>query len=468
MLRIGTILRGIYRIDSFLSSGGFGNTYMATNIEFNEQCAIKEFFMKGTTERNIDSSQVSVSNADNVRTFEEQREKFKKEARRLRKLNNPYIVKVHDMFEENGTAYYVMDYVDGENLKTYTKRTGCSMKEDEVLKILPQILNALKSVHDEGLWHFDIKPANIMLDKSGKVKLIDFGASKQLNVQKGGGTRTAVSYTVGYAPREQMEQNYDKFGPWTDLYALGATLYTLLVMKEPPKPSDIDDDTSEDKHIALPMPENVSEKTKHLILWLMQTDRKKRPQSVDEVLETLDENEKEDNAIVEISDNNTNNKNKIVIAFIAALVSVVGIYLVVGGVNPASDDVKTKTVSNILTVKDSLINNNEYGSGSYNGEINSDNRMPEGKGSIHFKKDNLVYEGHWVSGAIEGEGKMIYINDNIVMTGTFEDNLFIKGKCTMSDGTYFEGDFKDGQPYNGTWYKKNGTFDYKYKNGEPI
>lgn len=285
MLRIGTVLRGIYRIDGYLSSGGFGNTYVATNIEFDERYAIKEFFMKGVTQRDGDSSTVSVSNSINQDSFLQQKEKFKKEARRIRQLKNEHIVAVHDLFEENGTAYYVMDFIDGENLSERLKRTGHPMTEEEVNAILPQILDALKTVHDAGIWHLDLKPANIMVDKSGQVKLIDFGASKQLNAQKGGATTsTAISYTNGYAPREQMEQNYDKFGPWTDLYALGATLYNLLTSKRPPLPTDIDDDISEDKHTALYM-SNVSDKMKQLILWLMKTNRMQRPKTIQEVKE---------------------------------------------------------------------------------------------------------------------------------------------------------------------------------------
>ena len=288
MLKIGTILRGIYRIDSYLSSGGFGNTYVATNIEFDERVAIKEFFMKGVTQREDNQTTVSVSNSENTNSFLEQKEKFKKEARRIRQLKNEHIVAVHDLFEENGTAYYVMDYVDGENLAERLKRTGKPMTEQEVRELLPQILNALKSVHDAGIWHLDLKPANIMVDKSGHIKLIDFGASKQLNAQKGGATTsTAISYTNGYAPREQMEQNYDKFGPWTDIYALGATLYTLLTNKRPPLPTDIDDDTSEDKNNALPFPINVSNEMKQMVLWLMNTNRSQRPQTVASIIVEL-------------------------------------------------------------------------------------------------------------------------------------------------------------------------------------
>jgi len=285
MLRVGTILRGTYRIDSYLSSGGFGNTYVATNIEFDERIAIKEFFMRGVSQRDDNQTTISISNTANRNSFLEQKEKFKKEAKRMRKLHNDHIVAIHDLFEENGTAYYVMDYVDGENLSERMKRLGKPTAEARVKKILPQVLDALKACHDEGIWHLDLKPANIMMDKDGNVKLIDFGASKQMDTQRGGATAsTAISHTPGYAPREQMEQNYEKFGPWTDIYALGATLYNLLTGKRPPMPTDIDDDDTPDKHIALPFPENVSSAMRSLVLQMMQTNYRKRPQSIDALL----------------------------------------------------------------------------------------------------------------------------------------------------------------------------------------
>ena len=273
-----TLQGGKYRIERVLGQGGFGITYLARNTAFDVNVAIKEFFMKDENDR--DGSTVTMPNTTKTELFLGQKEKFKKEAKRMFAIKNEHIVGVHDLFEENGTAYYVMDYVDGENLSARLKRTGLPIKETDVNNILPQILNALQTVHDAGIWHLDLKPANIMIDKFGQVKLIDFGASKQLNVQKGGATTsTAISYTNGFAPREQMEQNYDKFGPWTDLYALGATLYNLLTNQRPPLPTDIDDDMSDDKHLALPMP-NVSSKMKQLILWLMKTNRIQRPEGV--------------------------------------------------------------------------------------------------------------------------------------------------------------------------------------------
>ena len=286
MLRVGTLLRNIYRIDRYLSSGGFGNTYVATNVEFDEVVAIKEFFIKGVSQRDSNKTTVSVSNSDNFDLFDKQLQKFKKEARRIRKLKNGHIVQVHDLFEENGTAYYVMDYIDGESLSERMDRTHKPLSENEVLQYYPQVLDALKAVHDKGIFHLDLKPGNIMVDAQGTVKLIDFGASKQQDNEKGAkdSNSTLMCYTNGYAPREQMERSFDKIGPWTDIYALGATLYALLTHQQPPMPTDIDDDRSPDKHLALPLPEYVSEETRDLVLKLMKTNRLDRPQSVDELL----------------------------------------------------------------------------------------------------------------------------------------------------------------------------------------
>ena len=279
-----TLQGGKYRIERVLGQGGFGNTYVGYNTEFEETVAIKEFFIKGLTERDESTCVVSVSNIDNLQQFEEQREKFKKEARRLRKLKNKHIVKVHDLFEENGTAYYVMDYIDGESLAEKIKRTGEAFPEVEVKGILLQILDALKEVHHNEIWHLDLKPGNIMLDKNGTAYLIDFGASKQIRSNGSMTTSTALCYTPGYAPNEQIGQMYERFGPWTDIYALGATVYNLLTNKKPPMAVDIDEDGEE----SFGFPENISSEMRELVIWMMQPKRKVRPQSVDEIVFKLE------------------------------------------------------------------------------------------------------------------------------------------------------------------------------------
>ena len=130
--------------------------------------------MKGINERDNDSTTVSVSNKDNHQQFEQQREKFKKEARRLRKLDNPHIVHVHDLFDENGTTYYVMDLIEGQSVSSLMKQKKKPLPENKALDIVQQVLDALAVVHKEGIWHLDIKPGNIMLDKSNNAILIDF------------------------------------------------------------------------------------------------------------------------------------------------------------------------------------------------------------------------------------------------------------------------------------------------------
>ena len=286
LLPVGTILHETYKIESYLASGGFGNTYLVKNIEFNETYAIKEFFVKGVCQRDGNSTTISVSNAENTNSFEQQREKFKKEARRLRSLNNPHIVRVYDLFEENGTVYYVMDYVDGENLSTRLKRTKTPLSETAVRNYLYQILDGLEAIHNAGMLHLDIKPANIMVDSHYVVKLIDFGASKQQSTVGGATMSTGISYTNGYAPSEQMAQSYDKFGPWTDFYALGATVYKLLTNQDPPSVTDLSEDETEDKHLTLQIPK-VSEEMKKLVVWMMQVNRLKRPKNVDEILRKI-------------------------------------------------------------------------------------------------------------------------------------------------------------------------------------
>lgn len=279
MLANGTIIRsGTYRVERALSSGGFGNTYVVRNVAFDEIFAMKEFFMKGINVRNGDT--VTVSQTDNYDVYETQRKKFREEAQCLRKLKNDHIVKVYDMFEENGTEYYVMDFIDGQSAAQLMASRHAPLTEQETRKIMMQVLDALKTVHAQQVWHLDIKPANIMLDKHGRAYLIDFGASKQIkNTDKM--TTTPTGYTQRFAPTEQVEQEIEKFGPWTDFYALGATLYNLQTGERPPASTDIAEGG------AFNFPTQMSDQMKRLIEWMMSPKRSQRPQSVSEVEQFL-------------------------------------------------------------------------------------------------------------------------------------------------------------------------------------
>ena len=202
-------------------------------------------------------------------------------------INNVHVVKVHECFEENGTAYYVMDYVEGDNLKGRLKQRRTPYAEKTVLGYLKQILDGLAAIHSAGLLHLDIKPANIMVTARGHVKLIDLGASKDYMRGVGATVLTGMARTDRYAPPEQIDGSYDKLGPWSDFYALGATIYYLLTCNEIPTWTALNEDKTRDKHIALPMP-GVSDEMRCLVVWLMNTDREKRPHSVAEILTRME------------------------------------------------------------------------------------------------------------------------------------------------------------------------------------
>lgn len=302
----GTLLsNGKYRIEAYLASGGFGNTYVATDLAFDERVAVKELFVKGICGRNASTGEVCVSLSENRISFDAHREKFRKEARRIRKLNSQHVVKVRDLFDDNDTSYYVMDFIDGESLSARLHREQRPLTEAEVCSLLPQVLDGLQTLHAERIWHLDLKPANIMVDREGTVVLIDLGASKQLQTADGVSvsTSSAMAYTQGYAPPEQMDQHFERFGPWTDLYALGATLFHLLTLQRPPSASDILDDAD----AALSMP-GVSSRMQQLVRWLMTPGRNGRPQSVEEVRGGGDEQTETTEGVAQVLSSARNNQ----------------------------------------------------------------------------------------------------------------------------------------------------------------
>ena len=309
-----TLQGGKYRIERVLGQGGFGITYLATQVSSNRQVAIKELFIGGSGQAINDrrGNQVVVTNSANQQSFNQQKAKFKKEALRLENLNHPNLVKVHEFFEENGTAYYVMDYIEGESLRTKLNREGL-LSENLVLKYLQQLLPALDTAHKQSIWHLDIKPENIMVDKYGHVYLIDFGASKHIEQNSTLTTSLALAYTKGYCPPELADLTYEsdlvqalkEIGPWTDIYALGATMYNLLTDSIPPSSNRLYKDGSN----AFSFPSNISSSTRDLIIWMMKPDREDRPQNVLEI-QRLSNRAKENDEITSNSQLNSFNPTK--------------------------------------------------------------------------------------------------------------------------------------------------------------
>lgn len=277
-LPVDTMLQdGRYKVVRYLASGGFGNTYLIEHTRLGTLWAMKEFFMRGVNARV--GTTVSVSLSENRDVFLQMKDKFLKEAKRISSLKNGHIVELIDFFEENGTAYYVMRYVEGKSLSATMKENNAPLTENEVRSILPQVLDALRCIHEHQLFHMDLKPGNIMLDADGHVCLIDFGASKQMSAADNRTlSTTGLSYTPGYAPSEQISGNMKRIGPWTDFYALGATLYNLLTNSTPPEENDIMYDGEKAFNFGSMTPEMQA-----LILHLMNPRYDKRPQSVDEI-----------------------------------------------------------------------------------------------------------------------------------------------------------------------------------------
>lgn len=277
ILAKGTLVRnGSFCVERQLASDDYCNTYLVKNIDFDVLFVMKEFFLREINIRN--GLEVTVSTREGQLLFDDQLTKFKKEAKRLSKLNNPFIAKINDLFEENGTAYYIMSYINGKSLAEYLNNMRKPMSEEQTWQILSQLLFALKEMHTIGIFHLDINPNNIILDDYGKPVLIGFGASKlfQLSdIQP----YVVTHFTLGYTPAEQVEQNYDKFGPWTDFYALGATLYNIQTLQKPPSLVDLAEG------VPFEFPASMSKKMQDLICWMMKLQYKERPCSVSEIEE---------------------------------------------------------------------------------------------------------------------------------------------------------------------------------------
>lgn len=227
----GTLVKQRYKIGRVLGEGGFGITYIGIDTVLNLKVAIKEFYMSGYVNRNHDASpNVFATLGTHRDTFEKNREKFLNEARVLAQFyGEAGIVGVRDFCEENGTAYIIMDFLNGVDLKTYLEQKG-RLAPEEAVKLLMPVMTSLQHVHAEGIIHRDISPDNIMVMEDGSTKLLDFGAAREISQTDI--KSLSVILKPGYAPEEQYRSK-GRQGPWTDVYALAATLYKCIVGATP-------------------------------------------------------------------------------------------------------------------------------------------------------------------------------------------------------------------------------------------
>lgn len=293
-LRMDEVLNGAsykYHIEKVLGQGSFGITYLASvkmagalgAIDTNIKVAIKEFFMHGINGR----SGATVTSGSQSGLYDYYKKKFKREAINLSKLQHTNIIKVIESFEANNTIYYVMEYIDGGSLDDYIAKKNI-IKEDEAIKIVRQIGSALTFMHMNKMLHLDLKPANIMMKKSGDIVLIDFGLSKQYNSKGEPESSTKVGAgTPGYAPIEQANYREGKGFPETmDVYALGGTMFKMLTGVRPPDASDILNDGFPYYELK---EQNISDRTSSSVAKAMAPIKKDRYQTVEEFLEFFEE-----------------------------------------------------------------------------------------------------------------------------------------------------------------------------------
>ena len=500
-LKPGTLLQGgKYRIQQMLGQGGFGITYRAAmrdtttgnlgTMTVKIPVVIKEFFIKDFCMRVDGSTYVSVPTTGSKEQTLRYREKFIKEARNIASLSHPNIVQVVDVFEENGTVYYVMQYLEGGSLRTMMDQRG-PLPEAEAVGYIRQVASALEYMHSERhLCHLDIKPGNIMLSEEGRAMIIDFGISKAYDKEGRETSSTPVGISPGYAPIEQGQNALQDFSPQTDIYSLGATLLALLTGQQPPEAAVVLN------HGLGPQPQHVSLPVWQAICAAMRPVRAERPATIADFLDILDHglpvnplggvtepvsplsddptqplpidqpddpvSPKPEQWTIEPSLEQPKHPSflKLAVIFLAAALLAGVVFLFVmnntknTATNPDTPQVETGAEESTNTVEKQYFES-ALGTGAYTGSVDSDGK-PHGRGELVFT-DKRVYRGRFVHGSLDGTDAYFQYDNGDTFRGTFRHDAFDRGRYTIKQtGEYFEGSFKNGDPDKGKWYDKNG------------
>lgn len=495
-LPLGTKLKSQYEytITQVIGQGGFGITYIATadlkvgNIVATARFAIKEFFLNGKCKRAADGVTLVPLDDPFEAEIKESLKDFITEGERINKLcrADDHIVNVNEVFTSNNTAYFVMEYINGGNLVNLMRQKGM-LDAEEAKEIIIPIAKAIGKLHEERVLHLDIKPENIMMKTTEEGKLfpviIDFGISMHFNKQGKATTRSkngAVS--DGFSPVEQYG-HVNSFAPQVDVYALGATMFYMLTGKTPQQAFDVTTDYLEQSL------NGTDEVVKAAVMHAMAKDSASRTESVEVFIEELnsstkpgkqppvsgpkpqpptsDPGSKPSGGTVKLKEETLSDKMSsffkdhaktilgVALVFLVAMVLTV---LVNQGFfsNPTGKEDEPAEVAitadsldttpsgpSVINVEDRLIqvpNGSKY---NYTGElVDTLGSLPNGEGTAKFESGDKY-------------------------VGTFKEGHFDEGKYYLvSDKCYFEGTFKNDEPYNGTWYNDDGTFSAYVVNGE--
>lgn len=282
-LKPETILHERYCVGVVVGFGGFGITYKAWDMQLEKVVAVKEYYPSGLVNRAPDGIHVRLYAEKAKPEFELGLERFLEEARSTAKFGqHPNIVNVYDFFEEYGTGYIIMEYLDGISLKEYLRMSGGKLDIDTSTNVLLSVIEALKVIHKEKILHRDISPDNIFICIPDKIKLIDFGAAR---ISDGEKEKTmSIVLKPGYAPPEQYRSK-SKQGPWTDIYALGATMYQMVTGEIPTESVNrvVEDDVKEPSEINPEIPESLN----NAIMMAMALNQDLRFQNVNQFEEAI-------------------------------------------------------------------------------------------------------------------------------------------------------------------------------------
>jgi serine/threonine protein kinase len=302
ILPSGHLLHLRYSIQSCLGQGGFGITYLAYDQKLEQEVCIKELFVSGNSTRG--SNMTVQSQGKSTFSFQDFVQRFVQEARQLAKFQHPNIVRVLDIFQDNDTAYMVMEYVKGRTLKQKILMAGV-MQESAAILLITQLLDAVQEVHQKGMLHRDIKPDNILVTDEGRVVLIDFGSAREF--AEGKTSNQTAMITPGYAPPEQYSDRA-KRGPFTDIYALGATMYYMLTGEKPLPATDRSFEELVAPHRLNP---KISTQVSSAIMLAMELKPDYRFQNISEMKDAM-------NSLMDFSTRNTGTESKSAPEFISS------------------------------------------------------------------------------------------------------------------------------------------------------
>lgn len=286
-LAVGSTLEH-YTFESILNAGGFGIVYLARDQKNDKQVVIKEYMPNKLAQR-LDDGFVMPMGGKQAEHFNEGMRLFLQEATALIKLKHPNIVRVLNFFRAHNTVYMVMEYRPGKNLQHYIKKHGGSLSENFIRTVFPPLLEGLCLVHEKGFLHLDLKPGNVHLCQGGEPLLLDFGAVHSRSASRK--LQMSQVVTSGFSPLEQY--NLSGFvGPWTDIYAIGATMRACIEGQSPvsAKDRDVKDRL---KPAVSAFKRRYSQSLLEAIDWAMEMDPLLRPQTVDELIEAMGKNEKQ-------------------------------------------------------------------------------------------------------------------------------------------------------------------------------